>query len=311
MTRTVLVTGANRGIGLAFAGQLLARGDHVVATCRHPGKAAALNALGGEHPGRLHVLPLDVANDKSRAELVRELPLVLGGEGRLDLLINNAGVLHSGERFGQLRQETLEDSLRINAIGPLLLTQALAPLLRDGNEDVAGTGAAGAVNNQANHVERLDHGSGGARAADTTSSGLDLRSGIAGSGGGREALKSLPDTRLVDRPPAAAAASGCPVIANLSSQLGSIAGVTRFGAPSYAISKAAQNMASAQLAQALAPRGIVVLALHPGWVKTDMGGGKAPDAPADVVAGMLRLIVAATPAQSGGFFGWQGKPLPW
>ncbi|WP_028839517.1 SDR family oxidoreductase [Thermomonas fusca] len=276
MSRTVLVTGANRGIGLAFAGQLLARGDHVIATCRHPGKAAALNALGGEHPGRLHVLPLDVANDRSRAELVRELPLVLGEDGRLDLLINNAGVLHSGERFGQLRQETLEDSLRINAIGPLLLAQAVAPLLRDGNraaggnEDVAGTGTTGAVINQANHVERLDHGSGGARAADTTSSGPALRSGFAGSGG-----------------------------------------ANRFGAPSYAISKAAQNMASAQLAQALAARGIVVLSLHPGWVQTDMGGGKAPDAPADVVAGMLRLIDAATPAQSGQFFDWRGEVLPW
>ena len=317
MTRTALVTGANRGIGLAFAGQLLARGDHVVATCRYPGKAAALNALGGEHPGRLHVLPLDVANDKSRAELVRELPLVLGGEGRLDLLINNAGVLHSGERFGQLRQETLEDSLRINAIGPLLLAQALAPLLRDrdrpvdSSENVAGTGAAGAVNNQANQVERLDHGSGGARAADTTSSGLDLRSGIAGSGGGREALKSLPDTRLVDRPPAAAAASGCPVIANLSSQLGSIAGVTRFGAPSYAISKAAQNMASVLLARALAERGIVVLALHPGWVQTEMGGAGAQVAPVDAVAGLLWVIDAATPAQSGTFVDWRGDALPW
>ncbi len=312
MRRTVLVTGANRGIGLAFAGQLLARGDHVIATCRHPGKAAALNALGGEHPGRLHVLPLDVASEKSRAELIRELPLVLGEDGRLDLLINNAGVLHSGERFGQLRQETLEDSLRINAIGPLLLAQAVAPLLRDGNraaggnEGVAGTGATGAVINQANHVECkrdsvcVDRLPGGARAADITS-----------SGGARGAIKSLPDTRLVDCAPSAAAASGCPVIANLSSQLGSIAGVTRFGAPSYAISKAAQNMASAQLAQALAARGIVVLSLHPGWVQTDMGGEKAPDAPADVVAGMLRLIDAATPAQSGGFFDWRGEALPW
>ncbi len=255
MRRTVLVTGANRGIGLAFAGQLLARGDHVIATCRHPGKAAALNALGGEHPGRLHVLPLDVASEKSRAELIRELPLVLGEDGRLDLLINNAGVLHSGERFGQLRQETLEDSLRINTIGPLLLAQAVAPLLRDSDRPPGGS------------------------------------KGVAGTG--------------------AAAASGFPVIANLSSQLGSIAGVTRFGAPSYAISKAAQNMASAQLAQALAARGIMVLSLHPGWVQTDMGGEKAPDAPADVVAGMLRLIDAATPAQSGQFFDWHGEALPW
>ena len=52
-----LVTGANRGLGLAFVRQLLGRGDHVVAACRHPGKATALNSLGGEHPGRLHVLP--------------------------------------------------------------------------------------------------------------------------------------------------------------------------------------------------------------------------------------------------------------
>ena len=266
MSRTVLVTGANRGIGLAFAGQLLARGDHVIATCRHPGKAAALNALGGEHPGRLHVLPLDVASEKSRAELIRELPLVLGEDGRLDLVINNAGVLHSGERFGQLRQETLEDSLRINAIGPLLLAQAVASLLRDG--DGVAEGAGEAVN-QASIGERLD------------------------------------------RLPGALGNTNRTVIANISSQLGSIAGVTRFGAPSYAISKAAQNMASAQLAQALAARGIVVLSLHPGWVQTDMGGEKAPDAPVDVVAGMLRLIDAATPAQSGGFFDWRGEALPW
>ena len=63
MARTALVTGANRGIGLEFVRQLLARGDHVVAACRHPGKAAALNSLAGEHPGRLHVLPLDVADE--------------------------------------------------------------------------------------------------------------------------------------------------------------------------------------------------------------------------------------------------------
>ena len=114
MPRTALVTGANRGIGLEFVRQLLARGDHVVAACRHPGKAPALNSLTGEYPGRLHVLPLDVADAKSRARLAHELPLVLGGHldeesedaapGSLDLLVNNAGVLHSGERFGHLDQ---------------------------------------------------------------------------------------------------------------------------------------------------------------------------------------------------------------
>lgn len=246
MARTALITGANRGIGLRFTETLLARGDRVIACCRQPGKAQALNALSALHPGRLRLLPLDVASEASRAELVRELPLVLG-EARLDLLLNNAGVLHAGERFGQLAQATLEDSLRINAIGPLLLAQALAPLLADGPAELA----------------------------------------------------------------SGAASPAFPVIANLSSQLGSIAGVNRFGAPSYAISKAALNMVGAQLAQALAARRIVVLNFHPGWVQTDMGGPNATHAAGTVVPGMLAQIDAATPAQSGGFFDWQGRPLPW
>ena len=246
MTRTALVTGANRGIGLEFVRQLLARGDHVVAACRHPGKASALNTLAGEHPGRLHVLPLDVADAKSRASLLHDLPLVLGDDGRIDLLLNNAGVLHSGERFGHVEQAMLDDSLRTNAIGPFLLAQALVPLLCDvapGHADDTGS----------------------------------------------------PRT----------------VIANISSQLGSIANTTRFGTPSYDISKSAQNMGSVLLARALAERGIVVLALHPGWVQTEMGGAQAQVAPADAVAGLLRVIDAATPAQSGTFLDWRGEALPW
>ena len=269
MARTALVTGANRGIGLEFVRQLLARGDHVVAACRQPGKAAALNSLAGEHPARLHVLPLDVADAKSRARLAHELPLVLGERedgtpGTLDLLVNNAGVLHSGERFGHVEQAMLEDSLRINAIGPFLLAQALAHLLT-GVADAAGS-----------------------------------------------AVDSLPDTRSVDRlPPTLDAAPSRTVIANISSQLGSITNTNRFGTPSYDISKAAQNMGSVLLARALAERGIVVLALHPGWVQTEMGGAQAQVAPADAVAGLLRVIDAASPAQSGTFVDWRGEPLPW
>ena len=246
MARTALVTGANRGIGLEFVRQLLVRGDHVVAACRHPGKASALTTLAGEHPGRLHVLPLDVADAKSRASLLHDLPLVLGDDGRIDLLLNNAGVLHSGERFGHVEQAMLDDSLRTNAIGPFLLAQALVPLLCDvapGHADDTGS----------------------------------------------------PRT----------------VIANISSQLGSIANTTRFGTPSYAISKAAQNMASVLLARALAERGIVVLALHPGWVQTEMGGAQAQVTPADAVAGLLRVIDAATPSRSGAFLDWRGEALPW
>ena len=49
--RRCLVTGANRGLGLEFARQLLDRGDRVTATCRQPGRANALNQLAGEYPG--------------------------------------------------------------------------------------------------------------------------------------------------------------------------------------------------------------------------------------------------------------------
>ncbi|MGN6512975.1 MAG: SDR family oxidoreductase [Lysobacteraceae bacterium] len=230
-TRHCLVTGANRGLGLEFARQLLARGDHVIATARHPGRATALNALAGEHPGRLHVLPLDVASDKSRHELAQELPLVLG-DAPLDLLVNNAGVLHSGERWGHVAEAVLEDSLRTNAIGPFLLAPALAPRLRDGGR-----------------------------------------------------------------------------VANLSSMMSSLATRSEFRAPSYCISKAAQNMATVLLAKALAPRAIAVVALCPGWVHTDMGGDKAPVAPRDSVAGLLRVIDGLRPEDSGRFLNWQGEAM--
>ncbi len=231
MAKHCLVTGANRGIGLEFVRQLLARGDRVIAACRHPGKATALNTLTGEYPGRLHVLPLDVANEKSRAELVRELPLVAD---HIDLLINNAGVLHSGERFGQLSAAHLDDSFRTNASGPLLLTEGLAPALSDGA-----------------------------------------------------------------------------TVANLSSTLGSIASTSRFGTPSYNISKAAQNMATVLLAHALRDRGIRVVALHPGWVQTEMGGDGAQIAATASVAGLLRVIDGLTLDESGRFLDWQGQPQPW
>lgn len=234
--RHVLVTGANRGIGLEFVRQLLRRGDRVVAACRQPGKATALNTLTGEYPGRLHLLPLDVGQEKSRAELVRELPLVLDGDEaqRIDLLVNNAGVLHSGERFGELSQATLEDTLRVNVAGPLLLSQALAPRLADGG-----------------------------------------------------------------------------IVANISSNLGSLAAVGGFGYPSYCISKAALNMASAQLAHALKSRGIRVAALHPGWVQTDMGGDGAQIAVGESVTGLMQTIDALGPDDTGVYRDWRGQTLAW
>ena len=70
----------------------------------------ALNRLAGEHPGRLHVLPLDVADARSRDALLHELPLVTDEEP-LHLLVNNAGVLRGGERFGHVTAADLDVAL--------------------------------------------------------------------------------------------------------------------------------------------------------------------------------------------------------
>lgn len=231
--RRVLVTGANRGLGLEFTRQLLARGDRVIAACRDPARANALSALATAHPEQLHVLAADIARSASVAALAGEAGHLFNG---LDLLINNAGVLISGERFGTVSAESLQTSLTTNAIGPFLLTQALTPLLAQGNRAI---------------------------------------------------------------------------VANISSELGSIADTDSFYTPSYAISKAAQNMASVLLAHGLSDRRIRVLALHPGWVHTAMGGERAPVSPAASVTGLLEVIDRLGPADTGRFLDYQGKSLPW
>src|SRR5205085_2846152 len=86
-------------------------------------------------------------------------------------------------------------------------------------------------------------------------------------------------------------------VMNISSILGSMADTDAFGTPSYAISKAALNMATRQLARALAPR-VTVFCVHPGWVKTDMGGAGATLMPQTSVAGLLKVLDAVKQAVS-------------
>jgi NAD(P)-dependent dehydrogenase (short-subunit alcohol dehydrogenase family) len=137
-----LVTGANRGIGLEFVRQLLGRGDRVIAACRHTARASELNRLSGQYPGHLKVLPLDVAEQKSIDELVREIDMLELG---IDVLINNAGVLTEGEVFGKVDSKTLMQAFATNAQGPFLLTQALAPRMTDGGKVVAISSGLGSI----------------------------------------------------------------------------------------------------------------------------------------------------------------------
>jgi NAD(P)-dependent dehydrogenase (short-subunit alcohol dehydrogenase family) len=99
----------------------------------------------------------------------------------------------------------------------------------------------------------------------------------------------------------------------VSSGLGSMARSSRFGTPSYNISKAALNMVVRMLGFALADRRIAVLAISPGWVKTDMGGENAELEPAESVADMLKTIdtLEFDAAAIGTFRDRHGALLPW
>ena len=98
---------------------------------------------------------------------------------------------------------------------------------------------------------------------------------------------------------------------NVSSKLGSIGANETSGSHIYRSSKAALNMVTKCLSIDLRERGVVVAAMHPGHVATDMGGRQAPLAPEDSVAGMLEVMLRLRPADSGGFYAHDGSELPW
>jgi len=230
--KTVLITGANRGIGLEHTRAFVARGIRVFAAARSPDDADELNALAATHSGKITVLGYDAAHPESPA-----LVKVAVGDMPIDLLLANAGV-GSGEResFGSVDVEDVIQLIRINSIAPLKLAEALA-------ENVA-------------RSERK-------------------------------------------------------LMAFQSSQLGSIGNNTSGGRYGYRISKAALNMVAKGISSDLGSRGVIAVALHPGWVKTRMGGASAPVSVQQCIAGQQRLFDRLTISASGHFFNYDGTELPW
>jgi NAD(P)-dependent dehydrogenase (short-subunit alcohol dehydrogenase family) len=118
---TALITGANRGIGLALCRLLAARGDQVIAVCRS--SSPELDSLGV----RIET-GLDVTSDDSVAALARRL-----GDTELDLLVNNAGIM-THESLEELDFDRIRRQLEINSLGPLRVTAALLDRLRTGGK---------------------------------------------------------------------------------------------------------------------------------------------------------------------------------
>lgn len=230
---TVLVTGANRGLGLEFARQWLAEGACVFAGCRRPDRADALAQLAGDPDHELHVLSLDVTDQASVDAAVAE---VRETAPCLDVLVNNAGVSPHGEEFSNVQADAMLGVMHVNAVAPLIVAQRCHALLR-----------------QSPH----------------------------------------------------------PRIVNISSSMGSLAKKDYGRHYSYSASKAALNMLTRAAAADLRNDGIVVVALHPGWVQTDLGGSQATLSPRESVAGLLQVIAALTPEKSGHFLTWNGDEQPW
>jgi len=229
----VVITGAARGIGLELVKQCLAREARVVAGVRTPEKAKELRALADAHPGRLSVLTLDVSNDEGVGGFATQLRAK--GIDRVDVLINNAGIYIDGDQtIENLETETLMETLNTNSVGPMRVTQALLPLLRESKQ---------------------------AR------------------------------------------------IATISSLMGSIADNSGGGSYAYRMSKAAVNMFVKTFA--IEERDMIALTLHPGWVKTEMGGPRAPLSADKSAEGLITVIETATPGDSGKFFNHAGRELPW
>jgi len=122
-----LITGANRGIGLEFVRQLAERGDDVEATARVPRSARELQALAQAHSGRVRVHACDVASNGS----VVALGHALSGTP-IDVLVNNAGVMGTEDPLGSFKFEEFLETLNVNALGAVRVTQALLPNLRAG-----------------------------------------------------------------------------------------------------------------------------------------------------------------------------------
>jgi len=101
------------------------------------------------------------------------------------------------------------------------------------------------------------------------------------------------------------------IIAVMTSRMGSIDDNTSGGSYIYRSSKAAVNMVVRSMAVDLAQRGITAVVLHPGWVRTDMGGASAPLPVEQSVSGLREVLARLRPEDSGRFFAWDGAEIPW
>ena len=231
----VFITGISRGIGLALTEAMLQEKMEVYGTVRNLNNddMNGVKDLVKQFHQKLHLIKLDVTQENIKEQIVQHIPKNL----TLDLLVNNAGVYHKEVEpaLERLTKENLKDSINVNLLGPILVTQALLPYLMNSEN---------------------------------------------------------------------------PKVANISSILGSVQLNADFSSTyDYRVSKAGLNMFSKNLS--LEFPDMVTLNLHPGWVKTQMGGSDAPIKPEVSANKLLKVILNADLSQSGSFYNLEGERLSW
>ncbi|XP_078125566.1 C-signal-like [Sander vitreus] len=251
---SVLITGANRGLGLEMVKQMVEAPRPVTklfACCRDPDRprAEALQTLAKKNPNIISVVRLD-ATDLCSIKLCAQQVGSVVGTGGLNLLINNAGILAKGT-VQETSPEDMQHSFNTNVMGPMNIIKEFLPHLRDAVK----------------------------------------ASGMPGMSISKAAVVSI------------------------SSLLGSMEALKQsyafLPAAPYRISKAALNMLTVCAAEELKKDEILFSLLHPGWVRTDMGGEEADiDAP-ESVQGMLSVMASLTEKQNGAFLDYKGQSIPW
>lgn len=229
---SVLITGANRGLGLEFARQYSADGWRVFACCRNPGEASDLAELSSKYSDLVSVHTMEV----TEADSVEAVADSLRNQS-IDLLISNAGILGSRSwHLGETDYGNWEETLKVNVLGATRVLESFTE-----------------------HVARSER-------------------------------KQM---------------------ATISSKLGSIALARATSNLAYRTSKAAVNMTVRCVADALEERGVICVAISPGWVQTDMGTPAADLTPEESVGNMRRLFETLGTGHSGQFLNHDGTDLPW
>ncbi|MEK4906535.1 short-chain dehydrogenase [Niallia circulans] len=228
----ILITGANRGLGIHLAKTALKRGHTVLAGVRTVQETSPINLLKAKYPDHLHTYYLDVTQEES---IIKAAELAAKDVGAIDGIINNAGVLtERGKKIEELDFEHVQFTMDVNVLGPMRVVKHFLPLIYKGEGKA---------------------------------------------------------------------------IINISSEAGSIQNAYGGDFP-YGISKAALNMFSVQLSRYVNEKNITVYAIHPGWIKTDMGGEDATGYPDESANGILDILEGKIVGTSElGFIDFKGREM--